>query len=204
MMVPPETGASVGAGEMPTREMNAQYQPGGTGSPLLNAAAVAPSAGEMPMREMNAAAAQPLGRAQVDTAHEREKLDAYVRDRQDREAANGSASAGDLATREMNAQSRPGGTSSPPTSAAAAAGASEMPMREMNAEPQQLRGGATIETPHEREKLAAHLRDPQDPRNSSVSARASEMPTREMNAAAQAPGPAAGDARAGCGCRGSR
>ncbi len=95
--------------------------------------------------------------------------------------ADSAAGAGDMPIREMNAQPQPGGTQSRPMSGTEAAVTGEMPIREMNAEPQQP-GAAPIVTAHEREKLAAHLRDRQCRQASKGLAGAGEMPARDMNA----------------------
>lgn len=92
----------------------------------------------------------------------------------------GSAGAGEMPIREMNAESV--GTQSRPMSGTEAAGTGEMPIREMNAEPQQP-AVAPVETAHEREKLAAYLRDRQGGQASKGSAGAGEMPARDMNTA---------------------
>jgi hypothetical protein len=129
MTVPPEAGSSAGAGEMPIPEMNAQPQPGGTQSRSMSGTVVA-GTGEMPIREMNAApqpgGSRPMsgtevagtgempiqemnaepqqpGGAPVETAHEREKLSAYLRDRQGSQASKRSAGAGEMPAPGMNA-----------------------------------------------------------------------------------------------------
>ena len=84
--------------------------------------------------------------------------------------------AGEMPMREMNAEPQ-----SRPMSGAEVAGTGDMPIREMSAEPQQP-GGGPLETAHEREKLAAYLRNRQGGQASKGSAGPGEMPTRDMNA----------------------
>ena len=96
------TGTEIAAtGDMPIREMNAEPQASGIQPrPMSGAGTV--GAGEMPIRDMNAEAQQPTG-AQVETAHEREKRLAYLRDRGDNHPSKGSAGPGEMPTRDMNA-----------------------------------------------------------------------------------------------------
>ena len=98
MMSPPEAGTSTSSGEMSTREMNAASRPGET--PVPSATEVAGTS-DMPIREMNSEPQQPGG-GRVETAHEREKLLAYLRDRQRSQAAGGSVGAGEMPARNMN------------------------------------------------------------------------------------------------------
>jgi hypothetical protein len=98
----PISGAEAsGTGDMPIREMNTQPQPSGTQS-RPSSGMEAAGMGDMPIREMNAEPQQPT-MAAVETAHEQEKLAAYLRDRQGRQASTGSAGAGEMPARDMKA-----------------------------------------------------------------------------------------------------
>jgi hypothetical protein len=101
MTVPLEAGSSAGVGDMPIPEMNAQPQPGRPQSRPMTGTEPAVT-GEMPIREMNAEPQQP-GIAPGETAHEREKLEAYLLDRQGRQASRGSTGSGEMLARDMNA-----------------------------------------------------------------------------------------------------
>ncbi|SRR6266851_49305 len=100
----PVSGTEVaGTGEMPIQEMNTQPQPSGTQSRPISGTEAAGTGG-MPIREMNAEPQQPVV-TPVETVHEREKLAAYLRDRQGGQASKGLAGAGEMPARDMNASS---------------------------------------------------------------------------------------------------
>ena len=96
-------------------------------------------------------------------------------------AATEIAGTGDMPIRDMNAEPQAGGTQPRPMSGTETAGSGEMPIRDMNAEPRQPTG-AQVETAHEREKQLAYLRDRGDSHPSKRSAGPGEMPTSGMNA----------------------
>src|SRR6266576_1886791 len=99
---PPISGTEVaGTGDMPIQDMNAEPQPGGAQSRPIGGTEVV-GAGDMPIRDMNAEPQLPAS-APLQTAHEREKLSAYLRERQGSQASKGSAGAADMPAGDMNA-----------------------------------------------------------------------------------------------------